>query len=75
MFCILFSGSISHHHGVGKLRKKWYIDTVSEPGHRLLLAAKKALDPDNIFALGNIAFEEGQSSQSNNVHSEVKSKL
>lgn len=73
--CILFPGSISHHHGVGKLRKKWYLDTVSEPGHRLLLAAKQALDPDNIFALGNIAFEEGQSSQSNNEDTAVKSKL
>ncbi|CAH2037006.1 unnamed protein product, partial [Iphiclides podalirius] len=51
-------GSISHHHGVGKLRKEWYEQTVSEPGRRLLLAAKKALDPDNIFALGNMAFGE-----------------
>lgn len=23
-------GSISHHHGVGKIRKKWVRDTVSE---------------------------------------------
>ncbi|XP_063619011.1 alkyldihydroxyacetonephosphate synthase [Cydia splendana] len=63
-------GSISHHHGVGKLRKKWYKDTVSEPGRRLLLAAKKTLDPDNIFALGNMAFGEDE-------HEEaiVKSKL
>ncbi|XP_045772093.1 alkyldihydroxyacetonephosphate synthase isoform X1 [Maniola jurtina] len=51
-------GSISHHHGVGKLRKKWYTATVSEPGRHLLLAAKKALDPDNIFALGNMAFDQ-----------------
>ncbi|CAK1596460.1 unnamed protein product [Parnassius mnemosyne] len=51
-------GSISHHHGVGKLRKKWYKRTVSEPGARLLLAAKKTLDPQNIFALGNMAFDE-----------------
>ncbi|XP_013171910.1 PREDICTED: alkyldihydroxyacetonephosphate synthase [Papilio xuthus] len=50
--------SISHHHGVGKLRKKWYEQTVSSPGRRLLLAAKQALDPDNIFALGNMAFDE-----------------
>ncbi|CAG9584880.1 unnamed protein product [Danaus chrysippus] len=51
-------GSISHHHGVGKLRKKWYTQTVSEPGRRLLLATKKALDPDNIFALGNMAYDQ-----------------
>ncbi|XP_046959951.1 alkyldihydroxyacetonephosphate synthase [Vanessa cardui] len=55
---IASGGSISHHHGVGKLRKKWYTNTVSEPGRRLLLAAKEALDPDNIFALGNMAFDQ-----------------
>ncbi|KAG6448969.1 hypothetical protein O3G_MSEX005815 [Manduca sexta] len=57
---IASGGSISHHHGVGKLRKKWYTDTVSEPGRLLLLAAKKALDPDNIFALGNMAFGDNE---------------
>lgn len=62
MFLYHFTGSISHHHGVGKLRKKWYTDTVSEPGRQLLFAAKKVLDPDNIFALGNIAFEEHSNS-------------
>ncbi|KAL0893330.1 hypothetical protein ABMA27_014921 [Loxostege sticticalis] len=55
---IASGGSISHHHGVGKLRKKWYTDTVSEPGRLLLLAAKKALDPDNIFGVGNMVFGE-----------------
>ncbi|XP_068631826.1 alkylglycerone-phosphate synthase [Battus philenor] len=62
-------GSISHHHGVGKLRKKWYKQTVSEPGQRLLLSAKKALDPDNIFALGNMAFNEYTAEET------IKSKL
>ncbi|RVE45388.1 hypothetical protein evm_009960 [Chilo suppressalis] len=68
---IASGGSISHHHGVGKLRKKWYTDTVSEPGRLLLLAAKKALDPDNIFALGNMAFEEGNATE----NLSIKSKL
>ncbi|XP_045497664.1 alkyldihydroxyacetonephosphate synthase [Colias croceus] len=48
-------GSISHHHGVGKLRQRWYEPTVSEPGARLLKAAKRELDPNNVFALGNMA--------------------
>ncbi|KPJ12676.1 Alkyldihydroxyacetonephosphate synthase [Papilio machaon] len=61
--------TISHHHGIGKLRKKWYEQTVSSAGRRLLLAAKQALDPDNIFALGNMAFDEYT-----NEH-EIKSKL
>ncbi|XP_049869495.1 alkyldihydroxyacetonephosphate synthase [Pectinophora gossypiella] len=60
---IASGGSISHHHGVGKLRKKWYKDTVSEPGQQLLLATKKALDPDNIFALGNMILDESSSSE------------
>lgn len=67
---IACGGSISHHHGVGKLRKKWYTDTVSEPGRQLLLATKKTLDPDNIFALANIAFEEDS-----NENTLMKSKL
>ncbi|XP_063825120.1 alkyldihydroxyacetonephosphate synthase [Ostrinia nubilalis] len=69
---IASGGSISHHHGVGKLRKKWYTDTVSEPGRLLLLAAKKALDPDNIFAVGNMVLGDD-----NEDHEEmsIKSKL
>lgn len=47
-------GSISHHHGVGKLRQKWYPSTVSDVGVGLYLAAKKQLDPNNIFATNNL---------------------
>lgn len=47
-------GSISHHHGVGKLRKKWYKNTVSEVGVALFKAAKTELDPNNIFATDNM---------------------
>lgn len=50
---IACGGSISHHHGVGKLRKKWYTTTVSDVGVALYKAAKKALDPDNVFATDN----------------------
>ncbi|XP_037965123.2 alkyldihydroxyacetonephosphate synthase isoform X2 [Plutella xylostella] len=64
-------GSISHHHGVGKVRKKWYKETVGELGRELLLAAKKTLDPDNIFALANMAFDEHDADTS----PPVKSKL
>lgn len=52
-------GSISHHHGVGKLRKRWYAPTVSKVGVDLYKAAKKELDPLNIFAANNlIGYEE-----------------
>ncbi|KAK9885421.1 hypothetical protein WA026_010917 [Henosepilachna vigintioctopunctata] len=42
---IACGGSISHHHGVGKLRTKWYPQTVSEVGVSLYNATKNELDP------------------------------
>ncbi|KAK2149953.1 hypothetical protein LSH36_429g00019 [Paralvinella palmiformis] len=50
-------GSISHHHGVGKLRKKFLQRTVSEPGVGMLRAVKHYLDPQNIFGNGNLMIE------------------
>lgn len=47
-------GSISHHHGVGKLRSKWYPKSVSDVGVDLYKAAKRQLDPNNIFSAGNL---------------------
>jgi alkyldihydroxyacetonephosphate synthase len=46
-------GSISHHHGVGKLRKDFMKHTLSSPGIRLLKQVKQATDPHNIFGIGN----------------------
>ncbi|XP_054713669.1 alkyldihydroxyacetonephosphate synthase, peroxisomal-like [Uloborus diversus] len=47
-------GSISHHHGVGKLRKRWMRQTVSSVGVQMLQAVKERVDPLNIFANGNL---------------------
>ncbi|XP_031354395.1 alkyldihydroxyacetonephosphate synthase isoform X2 [Photinus pyralis] len=47
-------GSISHHHGVGKIRRKWYPGTISAIGVQLFKATKQELDPRNVFACGNI---------------------
>ncbi|XP_058448165.1 alkyldihydroxyacetonephosphate synthase-like [Malaya genurostris] len=47
-------GTVSHHHGIGKIRSKWYPATVSEAGVGLLKAIKTELDPRNIFAVGNL---------------------
>lgn len=47
-------GSLSHHHGVGKLRSRWYSQTVGSVGVNLYKAAKAELDPNNIFAAGNL---------------------
>jgi len=47
-------GSISHHHGVGKLRKKFITRSIGENGSEMLRKIKNTLDPQNIFATGNI---------------------
>uniref|UniRef100_A0A6E8VIU2 Alkylglycerone-phosphate synthase n=1 Tax=Anopheles coluzzii TaxID=1518534 RepID=A0A6E8VIU2_ANOCL len=47
-------GSISHHHGVGKIRSRWYPQSVSDVGVQLYKATKRELDPNNIFAAGNL---------------------
>lgn len=51
---IACGGSISHHHGVGKLRKKWVTDTISPTGVRMLTGLKKSVDPKNIMVAGNL---------------------
>ncbi len=55
---IAHGGSISHHHGVGKLRKDFMADTVSPTTVELLKAIKQADDPDNIFGIRNNIFAE-----------------
>ena len=47
-------GSISHHHGVGKIRKQWLKSTISQPGVEMLKAVKKKVDPQNIFGVQNL---------------------
>ena len=47
-------GSISHHHGIGKLRKKWMRETVTDTGMEMIKAVKDRVDPKNIFAVNNL---------------------
>lgn len=47
-------GSISHHHGIGKVRADFLEETISSAGKQALIAIKQGLDPQNIFANGNI---------------------
>lgn len=47
-------GSLSHHHGVGKVRKKWLETQISPIGMKALQAIKRDIDPNNIFANGNL---------------------
>jgi alkyldihydroxyacetonephosphate synthase len=43
-------GSISHHHGVGKLRLPFVPDIMSPAGIEWRERLKAALDPDGVFA-------------------------
>eukprot|EP00455_Lapot_gusevi_P019918 TRINITY_DN2118_c0_g1_i4.p1 TRINITY_DN2118_c0_g1~~TRINITY_DN2118_c0_g1_i4.p1 ORF type:complete len:219 (+),score=106.68 TRINITY_DN2118_c0_g1_i4:69-659(+) len=47
-------GSLSHHHGVGKLRKEFMSQTVGETGLHMLRGIKQTIDPQNIFGNGNL---------------------
>ncbi|KAK5613836.1 hypothetical protein CRENBAI_015716 [Crenichthys baileyi] len=47
-------GSLSHHHGVGKLRKEWMRETVSNVGVGMLKSVKDYVDPNNIFGNRNL---------------------
>ena len=51
-------GSISHHHGVGKLRKDFIDYTFSQGTKDLVKGMKKSLDPGNIFGIKNNVLAE-----------------
>lgn len=49
-----YGGCISHHHGVGKLRKKFLPNSIGNTGLDILKGVKSTIDPKNIFATGNL---------------------
>ena len=51
-------GSISHHHGVGKLRKDFMKDTLSPTSIELLKSMKRSIDPQNVFGIRNNVFAD-----------------
>ena len=51
-------GSISHHHGVGKLRKDFMSNTLSPASIDLLKQIKQSHDPNNIFGIRNNVFTD-----------------
>tara|TARA_B100001248_G_scaffold12558_1_gene8227 strand:+ start:953 stop:2710 length:1758 start_codon:yes stop_codon:yes gene_type:complete len=51
-------GSISHHHGVGKLRKDFISDMISEGSVQLVKDMKKSQDPTNVFGVSNNIFSD-----------------
>jgi len=46
-------GSISHHHGIGKLRNSFMDKVLSQPNINMLREVKKSVDPQNIFGIRN----------------------
>jgi alkyldihydroxyacetonephosphate synthase len=49
-------GSISHHHGVGKIRKDFMDNTISPATAEVIKKVKEASDPQNIFGVRNNVF-------------------
>ncbi len=45
-------GGISHHHGIGRLRRNWLPQEIGQPGVALLKALKQILDPTNFMNPG-----------------------
>jgi alkyldihydroxyacetonephosphate synthase len=42
-------GGISHHHGIGRVRRDYMSAEIGESGVNLLRNLKKTLDPNNIL--------------------------
>ena len=50
---MLSGGCISHHHGVGKIRKQFITRTLPSMALDWQVAIKDAIDPNNIFGINN----------------------
>ena len=53
-------GSLSHHHGVGKIRQQFLPQVHSAAGLDAIRAAKRAVDPGNVFGIANGACGRGR---------------
>ena len=49
-------GSLSHHHGVGKIRRKWLPAVLTSNAIQVLRSIKSTMDPNNIMAAAAISF-------------------
>lgn len=56
---ILSGASLSHHHGIGKRGQDKFIKNMSNSSKTVLKAIKRDIDPKNVFAAGNLIFNEG----------------
>ena len=51
-------GSLSHHHGIGKIRQGFLPQVQTQHSIEVIHQLKKAMDPGNIFGSGNGAFAD-----------------
>ena len=51
-------GSLSHHHGVGKIRQQFLPQIQTENSIEVLRKTKEAIDPQNVFGIGNGTFAD-----------------
>lgn len=58
-------GSLSHHHGIGKLRQHFLPQIMSKTMIEWNSLMKKAIDPNNIFGIGNLYDIESESFNNN----------
>ncbi|KAF0983696.1 hypothetical protein FDP41_007611 [Naegleria fowleri] len=61
---LLQGGSLSHHHGVGKLRKHWMPEVIREQGVDILKSLKQKIDPNNLLGNGNMGLTKADLSVS-----------
>lgn len=57
---MLAGGSISHHHGVGKIRKGFVHRTLPKMALEWQKSLKAGIDPQNIFAINNTVFKNDE---------------
>ncbi len=46
-------GSLSHHHGVGKIRAAFLPEIQTEASLKIMRETKRAMDPDDVFGIAN----------------------
>jgi alkyldihydroxyacetonephosphate synthase len=49
-------GSLSHHHGIGKIRKRFMKRILSPVAMDMMQDIKKSLDPKNVFGINNTIY-------------------
>lgn len=56
-------GSLSHHHGVGKMKKRFIKQAYPAQNMDFINQIKKFYDPQNIFACNNTAYKDAKEEQ------------